>query len=589
MITWGGNPNFLAFSFMLLALYFIIDVVEKPSKKNIILSGFFLSLIIGTHILVTIFTFGILILFSLLRIIFTKNRKDHIKGNIKNGIYLLISIAIFSLPYVSHYLSFFKNSAGNMAGFNLIGLGFGTINFTDTWLLINNFIAIISIGVTGVFWLTKYVKENRNNSLLLLSLFIAPLLLYLVTAQPLRWLYFLPIPFLLSFSIYARNLYADVKQVKKITITLFATLFMITIIMNPITMAGNHFTQAADFYQFAGKHEIEAYDWIRENTPKEAIFATSGHSNNVGGGGNSYAWWIEGYANRICMFNAEELDFYSFQFERDEINVTNRIFAGTYLIDYTNIRVADSHPAGVDNPVIKALINNKYEQVFTVNDAQNYVYFSALENMGKINSTATYLENGVSSFSYNESMAIITVTYEHLNFWVTRTIIVGENESSVDVIYQISPKDVTIEEFRINIWSLFETSIEDCRIDNNSTITFSKEDVNATIQIIETNGHIYSASGIFSDLKKSRPVANYILQPTEDELYAHLRITIESDAYEDTQVNAYSSYEEINSLGIDYIIISKYRESEYQRFLLDSTHYTVEYENPVVIIFKVTN
>jgi len=133
------------------------------------------------------------------------------------------------------------------------------------------------------------------------------------------------------------------------------------------------------------------------------------------------------------------------------------------------------------------------------------------------------------------------------------------------------------------------SSIEDCRIDNNSTITFSKEDVNATIQIIETNGHIYSASGILSDLKKSRPVANYILQPTEDELYAHLRISIESDAYEDTQVNAYSSYEMINSLGIDYIMISKYRESEYQRFLLDSIHYTVEYENPVVIIFKVTN
>jgi dolichyl-phosphate-mannose--protein O-mannosyl transferase len=64
MIAWGGNPNFLGFSFMLLALYFLIDVMNKPSKANIILTGLCLSLVIGSHILVAIFTFGALFLFG---------------------------------------------------------------------------------------------------------------------------------------------------------------------------------------------------------------------------------------------------------------------------------------------------------------------------------------------------------------------------------------------------------------------------------------------------------------------------------------------------------------------------------------------
>ena len=277
-----------------------------------------------------------------------KKRKT-IKNNIKIVFYLLLSIVVFSLPYVSFYLTFFKNSSSEIAGFRLIEFQFGEISLLSIWSLTVMFITIISIGVTGIFWLTEYRKESKTNTILLLSLFISPILLFMVTTQPLRWLYFLPIPFLLSFSIYARNLYADVKSVKKITISIFI-LFMIAIIIQPIDRAGSHFSEAADFYQFAGKSEVEAFNWIMENTPPEAIIATSGHSNDVGGGGNSYAWWVEGYANRICMFTGDR-DFYSFQFERDEVRATNRIFSGTYIVDYQDIEVGDSFSSII--PVIE--------------------------------------------------------------------------------------------------------------------------------------------------------------------------------------------------------------------------------------------
>jgi hypothetical protein len=52
-------------------------------------------------------------------------------------------------------------------------------------------------------------------------------------------------------------------------------------------------------------------------------------------------------------------------------------------------------------------------------------------------------------------------------------------------------------------------------------------------------------------------------------------------------VNFYDSYALLNDLQIDYILVSKARDSEYQRFLADSSHFTMEFQNLSVIVFKV--
>lgn len=594
MITWGGNPNFLAFSFLLLALFFIIDLADKPKKMSILLAGFFLSLVIGTHILVAIFTFGVLALFALLRFIFFDKRKELIKSNIKIMIYLLLTVIIFSLPYVSFYLTFFKNSAGEMAGFRLIDLQFGAVSLTGTWIMLSTFITVLTIGLTGTYWLIfKYSKENKPNALLLLSIFITPLTLFLITSQPLRWLYFLPIPFLLCFSIYLKNLSVDVKQAKKITIKLFTVLFTIAIIMQGITLALTHFGEAANFYQFAGENEIKAFDWIKENTPPDAVFATSGHSNNVGGGGNSYAWWVEGYANRICMFTGD-LEFYSFQFERNEVKTSNRIFAGTYVVDNGMIEIADSIPGGVINPQISALIEGEYEKMFTINDAQNQVYYSPAFNEQKMIIAGGYAEKSVSSVDYDNSTATIAITYEQSDFNLTRSLILHKGEPTVDVIYQITPKNATIREFRINVWSSFETSLQDCQIDKDSIATISQGasgSADSKIQVVETNGKLMYANVIFQGpIKDSRPVVNYVFEPDQNDLYVRLRVTInahQSEADAERGINFYDAYQQLKQLNVDYILLNKYRTEEYQRFLADSSHFKVEYQNAVVIIFKV--
>jgi hypothetical protein len=201
MIAWGGNPNFFAFSFMLLAMYFIVDLVKKPSKANIVLSGLFVSLVVGTHILVAIFTFASMFLFFILHTVFGERRKDAIAGNIKNFLFLVLAAAIFSLPYISYYLDFMKYSSSEMVGFQLISLQFGIVPIGAMWSILTTFFAIGIVGGLGLFALSKIFKEQKTNALLLSSLFITTFALFMITAQPIRWIYFLPIPFLLCFSI----------------------------------------------------------------------------------------------------------------------------------------------------------------------------------------------------------------------------------------------------------------------------------------------------------------------------------------------------------------------------------------------------
>ena len=601
MISWGGNPNFLAFSFMILALYFIIDLINKPTKKSIVLAGFFLSLVIGTHILVTVFTFGILALFAVLSVIFMKNRKETVKGNIKSIFYLFLAVAAFSIPYVTFYLTYFRNSASEMAESHLFTLPyveFSLSSFIGAWSTIVWYIAVVSIGATGIFWLSRYyIKEKKGNAILLGSLLIVPLALFLVTSQPLRWLYFLPIPFLLCFSIYSKNLFADVKLTKKATIKICAVLFMIIIAMESIDIGVSWLSQSTIYYQFIKKDEIEALNWIKSYTTPDSVFATSGHASDIGGGGNSYAWWVEGYANRICMFTGD-LEFYSFQFERENVRTTNRIFAGTFIANYSNLEVSDSFPLGEDNPLISALIGDQYEELFTINDAQNQLLLSPAGDEQTMSIVAGYAETGIVNVTSSESKVTITVTYDQPDFVLTRSVIMSNDTTAVDVTYHITPKNSTLKEFKVNVWSLFETALEKCNIGQDAVATVTGQvestEVAAEIKVVENSGELVGARVIFSSPADSKPVVNYIFEPLQNELYVHLKIAITAPAPEsdptqpdkNNEISLDSAYSQLESLSVDYIMVSKYR-SEYFRFLYDENHFSVAFENGGIAIFKV--
>ena len=592
MISWGGNPNILGFSFMLLTLFFFVDLMNEPSKKNLLLSGFFLSLVVGTHILVAVyFLFSIFIFF----IAITWANRGINKVRVKSLFLMILVTFVLSLPYLSFYLNFFSKSS-QMTGFSLLSMQIPPISFSSILALgeYQQFFVVAIVFVLGLFALSKYVKEeHKNNGLLLSSLFLSALILALVTDHPIRWVYFLPVPLILCFGIYLKELFIDIKNSKK-TIRLLAICFILIIGFQTTIMTLYHLRAATEVYQFIENDEIQALNWIKANTAPNATIATSGHpKGDIGGGGNSYSWWVEGYDTRVCI-SSGDLKYYSYQSEQDQVSVANLIFAGTYSAEYENLRVTEGYPSSTTTPEISAFFDKDYQEMLTVNDGQHQLFFCTNENEQKLSVAAFYSENRNSSFKKSDNWTNITVTYEQPHFELIRSVIMGEEESSVDVVFQILPKNSTLKLFKVNLWALFETTLEECKISNDYTVSLSQaspnEEVQTQISVLETNGKLEGGRVLFKDPEGSMPVISYSFEPFQESLYVRIRIFIEPST-EDTEnvqtLRFYDSNDLIQDLDIDYILLNKNRENEFQRFLYDSENFTEEFQNKTIIIFKV--
>ena len=348
------------------------------------------------------------------------------KKKFKNLTFMIVITALFSLPYISYYLSFFRNSS-EVTSLRFLDFQLAAGSITDIWGYIP-FFAIVVITIAGIFGLSTYVKEDRTNGFLAVSFLAAPLILVLFTAQPVRWIYFLPIPVLLCFGVFFKYVFAEIKGSKR-NVLVLTILFILTIGVYSTYYSLDHYTHALVDYQFLEDDQIQALNWIKNTTSQNSIFATSGSSKQIGGGGNSYAWWVEGYSNRICMFDGD-MEFFSYQYEREEVNKTNRIFDGTYLAEYGNMRVSEGFPSEMENPKIAVYIDkDKFEDLLELNDHQHQLYFSP--NNDEFSMLIGSYDSDNKKASIADDNSSITVNYSQQNFELSRKITFNNKSSPV--------------------------------------------------------------------------------------------------------------------------------------------------------------
>jgi hypothetical protein len=593
MIGWGGNPNFLGFSFMLLTLFFLVKSIENPSNRNILLTGFSLSLVVGAHFLVTAFALLFLLVFAVLTL--TLNRKDFGR-NIKILLSVISVSAVLSLPYSLVYVTFVKYSSSDLIDLNLLKALNAAIAGLE-WMFRDQYLIVITMTALGIFALLTHAKENRNNSLILCSLLMLPFVLALLTENPDRWFYFLPIPVMLSFALFLGNMFVALRHSRKV-ILLLASCFVLLILIGGTILSVNRLEGAVDYYQSLGNDEIQALNWVKENTFSNATFATSGPNKVIGGDwapGNSYSWWIEGLSKRKSLHTGFTT-WYTYEDERLETAMTNRIFAGNYVFEFNDLRISDNFPADSGNPQIAVLSNGQYQNVLFLNDAEEGVTFSPAENQQAIwNQTPFYAENKTMNIDYNENWANATFSYNWSGLELVRSIIMNSEQSYVDVIFELVPANSILRQFTLNFWTSFSSSLESYQA-QGSNITLhqklpSDEDVETRIAILDTNGAVKSTQVFLKDPKYSLPLATYSLTPLQGSLFVHVRISITTQTSEtkNSVINFYNSYDMINESKIDYIFLNKDRANEYGRFVSDSEHFKIVFENALIVIFKVAS
>jgi len=165
-------------------------------------------------------------------------------------------------------------------------------------------------------------------------------------------------------------------------------------------------------------------------------------------------------------------------------------------------------------------------------------------------------------------------------------------QPSVDVTYEISPTNSTLRQFNINLWASNSTLIENywnhsSTITLNEKVLFSRA-VTTQVEIVDTDGELLNST-ILPQGVGYMPVVTYSMKPLNNSMYVHIRISLATFASDagDQRFHFYNSYNLIRDLGIDYVFLNKYRVIEYQRFLNDSEHFTVVFENNTIVIFKV--
>lgn len=588
MIGWGGNPNFLGFSFMLLTLFFFVSSFEDPSKKNILLTGFSLSLVIGTHFLVTAIAVLFLFVFAILTL--ALNRK-----NFKRSIIISLSIigvsALFSLPYIPVYTAFFKDSSSSLVSFNLFN-GVNAAIAGLEWMFRDQYLIILAMTALGVLALYTHAKKNRNDSIILLSLFMVPFILGLLTENPDRWFYFLPIPVMLSFALCLGGLFKAIKDKGTLKVPLVLCFILVIVVGTTITGISRLDT-AVDYYQTIGNDELQALNWIKNETYPNATFATSGSNTNIGGGGNSYSWWIEGYSERECI-PAGPPALYTYADERSQVEAANNIFAGTYTFEYGNMRVSEDYPSGMCNPEIAGYIDGQYQNLLFLSDGEELITFSPLGNNQTVWSEAPlYAVNKTVNMYYSGTLGNATFVYEWPNLKVTRSVIMDGGQS-VDVVFELEPANSTLQEFTVNVWGAFYSSLESFDVQNSSITLQQKlqtnDQVETRIAVLSTNGEIEHAQVFAKDPEYSMTLATYSLKPLQDDLSVHLRISIitkMSGASNNNTINLYNAYDLLKDMEIDYIFLNKGWTDEYNRFLSDSEHYRMVFENGSIVIFRV--
>ena len=601
MTAWGGSPNFLAIAFMLTGFYFLDRALSESENRRrfSLIVGSMIGLVFLTyHLTLVIFLFTLLFLL-IIEAVWARQRCR--SALLPAYAWMIPSTVVLSIPAVSVYLRMQETASSSLAASKVATLssfigpeGLQAVigPFLIAWVIVYIFSACVI-----VLAIRHPVKPGHKESLLAATIFSPVTVAFLMVGDiPGRGLAFLTIPLFLCVGLVVEMLirkdahiarWSFPSRLKPVVFSIFSIGVLFMGVLGAIWL-----DNAVEFYEIVGDGEIEAFDWIRDNTAAESTFATSGSALSYVKEGNVIGWWLQGYCERPTVMAGLRM-YRLFQDEIESVVDMNRLFSGEHVFENGRLRVSETYPLlHMANPLVAVNRNDQYLDLLWFNDNEHAIYYTATQdstdilraNMWDATNESLDIETDGSSYTW-------TVWRATDDIEMVRRTTIKDIEGVVEVTFQINPlSSSSIQGISLRLWPTSGTFTDlGC---TEAHARFSIADMIGNGAIVEASvgegsGRIQAVYHEDADPLYGLPRVSVDLSG-EGAVEVDLRIIPdESDLDTICRLGYYNAYDLISKYGIDYLFERSSMVNEIERFRPYPDIFSVVYETSAVVIFKV--
>lgn len=319
-LSFGGYPQLLATTFLLLTVYWLMDGLISGGRRPLLLAAASTALVAGTHHFTLLLMVPTLLVLGVA--LFAQERPN-MRSLLRNAGVWALAAAVFSLPFLPWYIHFLTLMEGNPAnphGFSVLDVDAVTSYVFEEnrpfWVAL--FVIAVALPLLPLFG--ERAARIRPAALALLA---GPLLGFVLTSE-VRAFQLIEAGAVLSLGLPVAAVEQHLRQTRvRVTIQQAERLALglaVAAFLTVIATSGHErFTSARLVYQILDDSALEALDWLREQSPPDARVVANESISRV-----SYAWWVEGYAQRPT-YSLIEPDYLSFAEEKDQSVLARRL------------------------------------------------------------------------------------------------------------------------------------------------------------------------------------------------------------------------------------------------------------------------
>jgi hypothetical protein len=320
LLDFGAYPQLLAATFLLFTIYWLMDGLISGRRRPLLLAATSTALAAGTHHFTLLLTAPTLLVLGAALFI---QERPVIRPFLRNAGIWALATAIFTLPFLPWYIKFLSLAEGNPSNANNFSIR--DMNSVTNYVFHENrafWLAMLVVAAVALL-VPLFRRPGAQIRPAALALLAGPWVLFVVTGE-VRTFQMIEAGIVLSLAIPAAaveqhlgltQVRVSVRQVERLSLGL-----AVAALLTVIASSGHYrLTNQRAVYQIVDGPALEALNWLHERTPSDARVVANDSASRV-----SYAWWVEGYAERPT-YSLIEPAFLSFAEEKEQSTLATRL------------------------------------------------------------------------------------------------------------------------------------------------------------------------------------------------------------------------------------------------------------------------